>query len=91
LAYFSRSTFGLFVARVKLVCEKARMKNRTSASEVSATLGFPSSETVQGLRLWKAFIKLSPSQRCEVLALVEQLATDPEPLPGGVNGRFTPR
>lgn len=67
------------------------MKNRTSASEVSATLGFPSSETVQGLRLWKAFIKLSPSQRSEVLALVEQLATDPAPLPGGISGRFTPR
>jgi hypothetical protein len=67
------------------------MKNRTSASEVSATLGFPSSETVQGLRLWKAFLKLSPPQRSDVLALVEQLATDPAPLPGGGNGRFTPR
>lgn len=67
------------------------MKNRTSASEVSATLGFPSSETVQGLRLWKAFIRLSPSQRSEVLALVEQLATDPAPRPGGVGGRFSTR
>jgi hypothetical protein len=67
------------------------MKNRTSASEVSATLGFPSSETMQGLRLWKAFLKLSPSQRSDVLALVEQLAADPAPLPDGVDGRFTPR
>jgi hypothetical protein len=67
------------------------MKNRTSASEVSATLGFPSSETMQGLRLWKAFLKLSPSQRSDVLALVEQLASDPAPLPDDVNGRFTPR
>ena len=67
------------------------MNNRTSASEVSAKLGFPSSETMQGLRLWKAFIKLSPAQRCEVLALVEQLATDPAPLPGGVGGRFRTR
>jgi hypothetical protein len=52
------------------------MKNRTSVSEVSATLGYPSNETVQGLRLWKAFIKLSPSQRSEVLAWVEHLASD---------------
>ena len=67
------------------------MKNRTSASEVSAKLGYPSSDTVQGLRLWKAFIKLSPSQRSEVLAWVEHLATDPAPLPGGMNGRFSTR
>ena len=67
------------------------MKNRTPVSEVSATLGYPSNETVQGLRLWKAFIKLSPSQRSEVLAWVEDLATDPAPLPGGVTGRFTTR
>jgi hypothetical protein len=67
------------------------MKNRSSATEVSAKLGFPSSETVQGLRLWKAFIKLSPSQRSEVLALVERLATDPAPRPGGLGGRFDPR
>jgi hypothetical protein len=67
------------------------MKNRTSASEVSATLGYPSTETVQGLRLWKAFIKLSPSQRAEVLAWVEHLANDPAPFPGGINGRGKPR
>ena len=64
------------------------MKNRSSVSEVGATLGYPSTETVQGLRLWKAFIKLSPSQRSEVLAWVEQLATDPAPLP---DGRFRTR
>ena len=51
-------------------------------------LGYPSTETVQGLRLLKAFVKLSPSQRTEVLAWVEHLATDPAPLPGGMNGRF---
>jgi hypothetical protein len=67
------------------------MKNRPSVSEVSAKLGYPSGETVQGLRLWKAFIKLSPSQRAEVLAWVEDLATDPAPRPGGMNGRFTTR
>ena len=64
------------------------MKNRISVSELSARLGYPSSETVQGLRLWKAFIRLSPSQRSEVLALVEELATDPAPRPGGIGGQL---
>jgi hypothetical protein len=82
------------VANVKSTppaAKRREMKNRTSASEVSATLGYPSTETVQGLRLWKAFIKLSPSQRSEVLAWVEHLATDPAPVPGGMNGRFNQR
>jgi hypothetical protein len=52
------------------------MKNHLTASEIGAKLGYPSSETAQGLRLWKAFIKLSPSQRSEVLAWVEHLASD---------------
>jgi hypothetical protein len=67
------------------------MKNRTSVSELSEKLGCPSSETIQGLRLLKAFIKLSPSQRSEVVDLVERLATDPAPVPGGMNGRFKTR
>jgi hypothetical protein len=67
------------------------MKNRLSVSEVGAKLGYPSSEAVQGLRLWRAFVKLTPSQRSEVLALVEELATDPAPLPGGISGRFSTR
>jgi hypothetical protein len=48
---------------------------------------------VQGLRLWKAFIKLSPPQRAEVLAWIENLANDPAPapFPGGINGRFKSR
>ena len=67
------------------------MKNRMSLPEVRATLGYPSNDTVQGLRLWKAFVKLSPAQRSEVLAWVEHLATDPPPFPGGMNGRFNSR
>ena len=57
------------------------MKNRTSVLELSAGLGHPSSETVQGLRLWKAFIRLSPAQRAQVLALVEELAAETAPRP----------
>ena len=67
------------------------MKNRISVSELSEKLGYPSSETIQGLRLLKAFIKLSPSERSEVVELVERLATDPAPVPGGMNGRFKSR
>ena len=67
------------------------MTNRTLASELSEKLGYPTSDTIQGLRLLKAFIKLSPSQRSEVIALVERLASDPAPFPGGVNGRFKTR
>ena len=67
------------------------MKNRISVSELSEKLGYPSSETIQGLRLLKAFIRLSPPQRSEVVDLVERLATDPAPVPGGVNGRLGTR
>jgi hypothetical protein len=74
-----------------MAAQRREMKNRTSVSEIGAKLGYPSSETAQGLRLWKAFIKLSPAQRSEVLALVEQLAIDPAPVPGGMNGRLGTR
>lgn len=67
------------------------MKNRISVSELSEKLGYPSSETIQDLRLLKAFIRLSPRQRSEVVALVERLATDPAPVPGGMNGRLDTR
>ena len=67
------------------------MRNRTSVSELSEKLGYPSSETIEGLRLLKAFIKLSPPQRSEVIDLVEQFATDPAPVPGGMNGRLITR
>ena len=62
------------------------MVRRTFASELSEQLGYPTCETIQGLRLLKAFIKLSPSQRSEVIELVEQLAAGPPPYPGGANG-----
>ena len=63
------------------------MINRTSMSDLRERLGFPSSETVEGLRLLRAFAKLSSRQRAEVLELVERFASDPAPFPGGVNGR----
>lgn len=48
------------------------MTHRTFASEPSERLGYPTSETIQILRLLKAFIKLSPWQRAEVIDLAEK-------------------
>ena len=58
-------------------------------SEREAWIAF--NETVEGLRLLRAFVKLSPQQRSEVIELVERFADDPEPVPDGVDGRAHPR
>ncbi len=55
------------------------MKNPTYVAELQKKLGAPSSETVESLRLLKAFLKLAPDQRSEVIELVERFATDPSP------------
>ncbi len=52
------------------------MKNPTFVTELHKKLGAPSSETVESLRLLKAFIKLAPRQRSEIIELIERLATD---------------
>jgi hypothetical protein len=57
------------------------MKNPTFVAELHKKLGAPSSETVESLRLLKAFLKLAPQQRFEIVELVERLACDPESLP----------
>jgi hypothetical protein len=53
------------------------MKNPTFVAELHEKLGAPSSEAMESLRLLKAFLKLAPSQRSEVIDMVEGLATDP--------------
>jgi hypothetical protein len=55
------------------------MKHLPSIAELREKLGAPSSETVEAVRLLKAFLKLAPRQRFEVIELVEQLADDPRP------------
>ena len=55
------------------------MKDPTYVAELHKRLGAPSSETIESLRLLKAFIQLAPDQRSEVIDLVERLATDPAP------------
>ncbi len=52
------------------------MKNPTDVAELQERLGAPSSETVESLRLLKAFIKLAPYQRTEIVEMVERLAQD---------------
>ena len=61
------------------------MKNPTFVAEMQKRLGAPSSETVESLRLLKAFLKLEPGQRFEVIELVERLATDQTPDPAGTD------
>ncbi|WP_407169348.1 hypothetical protein [Bradyrhizobium sp. ORS 111] len=53
------------------------MKNPTYVAELQKKLGAPSSETVESLRLLKAFLRLAPDQRCEIIELVERLADEP--------------
>jgi hypothetical protein len=55
------------------------MKNPTFVAELQKRLGAQSSETVESLRLLKAFLKLEPGQRFEIIELVERLSTDPAP------------
>jgi hypothetical protein len=52
------------------------MKNPTYVAELQKRLGAPSSETVESLRLLKAFIRLAPDQRIEIVELVERLADE---------------
>jgi hypothetical protein len=55
------------------------MKNPTYVAELQKKLGAPSSETMESLRLLKAFLKLAPDQRSEIIELVERLAIRPSP------------
>ncbi|MDU1803245.1 MAG: hypothetical protein E6813_07290 [Bradyrhizobium sp.] len=52
------------------------MKNPTLIAELHAKLGARSSDAVESLRLLKAFLKLAPGQRIEVVELVERLTSE---------------
>jgi len=56
--------------------QRCEMKSPTLIAELHRKLGAPSSETIERLRLLKAFLKLAPGQRFEILELVERLATE---------------
>jgi hypothetical protein len=53
------------------------MKNPTFVAELHKKLGAPSSEAMESLRLLKAFLKLAPRQRFELIEMAERLANDP--------------
>jgi hypothetical protein len=53
------------------------MKNPTFVAELHKKLGAPSSEAVESLRLLKAFLRLAPRQRFELIEIAERLANDP--------------
>ncbi len=55
------------------------MKDPTYVAELQKRLGAPSSETLEGLRLLKAFLRLDPDQRSEIIDMVERFATSPAP------------
>jgi hypothetical protein len=55
------------------------MKNLNLATELHLKLGAPANQTVESLRLLRAFLKLAPKQRFEIMKLVEELASDPIP------------
>ena len=57
------------------------MKQPTYARDLHKTLGAPPTETLESLRLLKAFRRLSPRQRFEVVELVERLAAELAPIP----------
>jgi hypothetical protein len=52
------------------------MKNPTFLAELHKKLGAPSSEAMESLRLLKAFLKLAPRQRYELLEMAERLVKD---------------
>jgi hypothetical protein len=57
------------------------MNNPTFMAELHNRLGAPSSEVVECLRLLKAFLRLEPRQRFEIVDLVERLAAGGSPVP----------
>ncbi|WP_407155726.1 hypothetical protein [Bradyrhizobium sp. STM 3557] len=52
------------------------MKNPTFLAELHKKLGAPSSEAMESLRLLKAFLKLAPRQRYELIETAERLVSD---------------
>src|SRR5215831_15714522 len=57
-------TWGMPIAIPDQRCE---MKSPTSLGELQKRLGAPSNETIESLRLLKAFLRLAPGQRFEII------------------------
>src|SRR4051812_19937932 len=73
-AVFSRVELTYFPVAddpISVPIDRCEMKNPTLLSELHKGVGSPSSETVQSLRLLKAFVRLGPRQRFKAIELVE--------------------
>ncbi len=57
------------------------MKHPVHSTDLHKMLGTPTTETLESLRLLRAFRKLKPRQRFEVVELVERLATELATIP----------
>jgi hypothetical protein len=58
--------------------EVSEMTDRRVA-ELREKLGHPTCETIQLWRLLKAFVRLPPSQRAELIEMIQLVATNPAP------------
>jgi hypothetical protein len=56
--------------------QRCVMKHPTVVAALHKKLGAPPTEALESLRLLKAFRKLAPRRRFEVVELVERLATE---------------
>jgi hypothetical protein len=61
---------------ITVSCQRCEMKNPTFLAELHKKLGAPSSEAMESLRLLKAFLKLGPRQRFELIEMAERLASN---------------
>jgi len=79
LGRFELTYFPVTYDAISVFIHRCEMKNPTFLSELHKRVGAPSSETVQSLRLLKAFVRLRPRERFQVIAFVERLADDELP------------
>jgi hypothetical protein len=61
--------------------QRCDMKNPVYSTDLHNMLGAPPTETLESLRLLRAFRKLTPRQRVEVVEMIERLATELTTIP----------
>jgi len=75
----ARRTLGvnhLGIVALSDAAKRCDMNNRIMIAELHQKLGAPSSEEVECLRLLNAFRRLAPTERFEVIELIERLADE---------------
>jgi hypothetical protein len=76
LGRFELTYFPVTYVAISVSIDRGNMKSPTFLSELHERVGTPSSETVQSLRLLKAFVRLGPRQRLQVIDFVERLTDE---------------